>query len=132
MTEPGMEAASGGDDVLRWEGNHEWRICGFPTLWQRGKKHYSDVFTVGECPWRLSLYPKGNTAIKGSRDHVAVYLEAADAGSAPVGWRRFVEFKLAVVNKVRVVSPALRPPSAVIRAHPPPLRAADSTTMPDD
>jgi len=30
-----------------------------------------------------------------------LYLEAADAGSAPVGWKRFVEFKLAVVNTVR-------------------------------
>ena len=73
----------------------------FSTLWQRGKKHYSDVFTVGKVPWRLSLYPKGNSAIKGSRDHVAIYLEAADAGSAPAGWKRFVEFKLAIVNMVR-------------------------------
>lgn len=31
----------------------------FSTLWQRGKKHYSDVLMVGGCPWRLSLYPKG-------------------------------------------------------------------------
>ena len=72
--EPGTETGmpGGADDSMRWEGNHEWRISGFPTLWQRGKKHYSDVFTVGGCPWRLSLYPKGNTAIKGSRDHVAL------------------------------------------------------------
>jgi hypothetical protein len=67
------------------------------------------VFSVGGCPWRLSLYPKGNAAIKGSRDHIAVYLEAADAGSAPVGWRRFVEFKLAVVNKVLVGPPSFSP-----------------------
>ena len=125
-----MESGPGGGDVVRWEGNHEWRISGFPTLWQRGKKHYSDVFTVGGCPWRLSLYPKGNTAIKGSRDHVAVYLEAADAGSAPVGWRRFVEFKLAVVNKVRALSPLaspLRVPSVASRSL---VRARRSTVSP--
>ena len=89
------------------------------------------MFNAGGCPWRLSLYPKGNTAIKGSRDHVAVYLEAADAGSAPVGWRRFVEFKLAVVNKVRGVGGAplrthgpqrlLIPPTLVLLWEPPVL-----------
>ena len=119
-SEPGSPA--GDDGSSRWEGHHEWRIVGFPTLWQRGKKHYSDVFSVGGCPWRLSLYPKGNTAIKGSRDHVAVYLEAADAGSAPVGWRRFVEFKLAVVNKVGVRSSSSRSIPRSLRPTPPDSR----------
>ena len=57
--------AGGGPGARRWDDTHEWRIAAFPTLWQRGKKHYSDVFSVGGCPWRLSLYPKGNSAIKG-------------------------------------------------------------------
>jgi hypothetical protein len=30
----------------------------FSTLWTRGKKHFSEVFFVGGCPWRLSLYPR--------------------------------------------------------------------------
>lgn len=36
-----------------------------------------------------------------SRDYVAVYLEAADAASAPSGWKRYVEFRLGVVSQVR-------------------------------
>lgn len=116
----------------------------FSTLWTRGKKHFSEVFYVGGCPWRLSLYPKcvpascgstpfanpagrrpslgeptrriigcphsltllvaslayrGNTAVKGSRDHVAIYLESADSAAAPVGWKRFVDFRLGVVQQ---------------------------------
>lgn len=35
-----------------------------------------------------------------SRDYVAVYLEAADAASAPSGWKRYVEFRLGVVSQV--------------------------------
>lgn len=58
-----------------WTAVHVWRLerrarvpapCASPspssrsfsTLVQRGKKHFSDVFYVGGCPWRLSLYPK--------------------------------------------------------------------------
>ena len=150
-----------------WSSVHSWRLercarksktvlrCGvltpparsFSTLWTRGKKHFSEVFFVGGCPWRLSLYPKcaswracepsrsrpraprsqqprqqpvgmphahpaarrGNTAVKGSREHVALYLEAADAASAPVGWKRYVDFRLGVVTQlVRAAGSALR------------------------
>jgi hypothetical protein len=43
--------------------------------------------------------------VKGSsRDYVAVYLEAADAASAPSGWKRYVEFRLGVVSQVRGVT----------------------------
>lgn len=38
--------------------------------------------------------------MKGSRDHVAIYLEAADSASAPVGWKRFVDFRLGVVSQL--------------------------------
>ena len=74
------EASPGGIDT--WNFTHVWRIdrCAararssrpvnalvpeasrfcpsFSTLGVRGKKHFSDVFFVGDCPWRLSLYPK--------------------------------------------------------------------------
>jgi hypothetical protein len=50
---------------------------------------------------------RGNTAVKGSRDHVAIYLEAADSASAPHGWKRFVDFRLGVVAQ-----PLARPPCA--------------------
>ena len=90
-------------DEERWESEFEWKIPQFHNMGARGKRHYSSTFMAGGCPWRLSLYPRGNASMKGSRDHVALYLEAADATSAPVGWRRFVEFKLAIVNhKVRI------------------------------
>ena len=86
----------------RWVGMTEWRVDAFSTLHQRGKKHYSDVFRVGDCPWRLSLYPRGNAAVgPKNRDQVALYLEAADAGSAPEGWRRHVDFKLEICHEVR-------------------------------
>ena len=39
--------------------------------------------------------------MKGSRDHVAVYLAAADAASAPNGWKRCVDFRLGVVCQAR-------------------------------
>ncbi len=42
---------------------------------------------------------RGNTAVKGSRDHVAIYLEAADSASAPTGWKRYVDFRLGVVSQ---------------------------------
>ena len=86
----------------RWVGMTEWRVDAFSTLHQRGKKHYSDVFRVGDCPWRLSLYPRGNATVSPkNRDQVALYLEAADAGSAPEGWRRHVDFKLEICHEVR-------------------------------
>ena len=96
-----------------WEGVIDWRIDRFLTAWQRGRKHYSDVVRVAGCPWRLSLYPRGNARVDGAvgagagkgtpgkNEHVGLYLEATDAGSAPSGWRRHVEFKLEVVNQVR-------------------------------
>ena len=74
-----------------WSSVHSWRLercarqsksvlrCGvltpparsFSTLWTRGKKHFSEVFFVGGCPWRLSLYPKcaSRRAREPSRSH---------------------------------------------------------------
>lgn len=47
----------------------------------------------------------GNNSVKGSsRDYVAVYLEAADAASAPSGWKRYVEFRLGVVAQARALA----------------------------
>ena len=104
-------------DEDRWESEFEWKIPQFHNMGARGKRHYSSTFMAGGCPWRLSLYPRGNASMKGSRDHVALYLEAADAASAPVGWRRFVEFKLAIVNhKVRIEHHTPAPPVASVGA----------------
>ena len=105
-------------DEGRWESEFEWKIPQFHNMGARGKRHYSSTFMAGGCPWRLSLYPRGNASMKGSRDHVALYLEAADAASAPVGWRRFVEFRLAIINhKVRLTSRTRAPPVASVGAH---------------
>ena len=104
-------------DEGRWESEFEWKIPQFHNMGARGKRHYSSTFMAGGCPWRLSLYPRGNASMKGSRDHVALYLEAADAASAPVGWRRFVEFKLAIVNhKVRIEHHTPAPPVVSVGA----------------
>jgi len=63
---------------------------------------------VGE-PHAHPAARRGNTAVKGSREHVALYLEAADAASAPVGWKRYVDFRLGVVTQlVRVAGSARR------------------------
>ena len=52
---------------------------------------------------------RGNTAVKGSRDNVAIYLEAADFASAPVGYKRYCDFRLGVVTqKVRMLQRAVR------------------------
>lgn len=52
--------------------------------------------------------------MKGSREHVAVYLEAADSTLAPLGWKRFVDFRLGVVaqqaRRVPMRSPTRTPP----------------------
>jgi len=55
-----------------------------------------------------SLLRRGNTAVKGSRDNVAIYLEAADFASAPVGYKRYCDFRLGVVTqKVRMLRRAV-------------------------
>ena len=68
--------------------------------------------------------------MKGSRDHVAIYLEAADSASAPTGWKRYVDFKLGVASQTARRRPragAVSPGSELIA----PRGAQAATGAPD-
>ncbi|CAN6982189.1 unnamed protein product [Brassica oleracea var. botrytis] len=70
-----------------------WLIPGFTRL--NTRKHYSDVFVAGGYKWRVLIFPKGNNV-----DHLAMYLDVADAASLPYGWCRYSHFGLTVVNQI--------------------------------
>ncbi|CAN6577223.1 unnamed protein product [Malus baccata var. baccata] len=70
-----------------------WTIENFTRL--DNKNHYSDIFVVGGFKWRIIMFPKGNQV-----DALSMYLDAADSGTLPYGWRRFAHFSLAVVNQI--------------------------------
>ncbi|KAI9153875.1 hypothetical protein LWI28_017843 [Acer negundo] len=70
-----------------------WTIENFSRL--NTKKHYSDVFVVGNYKWRILIFPKGNNV-----DHLSMYLDVADSSTLPYGWSRYAQFSLAVVNQV--------------------------------
>ncbi|KAF8114795.1 hypothetical protein N665_0034s0132 [Sinapis alba] len=55
----------------------------------------SDIFVVRGCKWRLIAYPKGNKV----HNFLSLFLEVADYGSLPSGWRRHVRYRLIVVNQ---------------------------------
>ncbi|CAD5326176.1 unnamed protein product [Arabidopsis thaliana] len=59
-----------------------WVIKNFSSL--QCKKFYSVPFQIGDCKWRLSIYPKGNNC-----DYLSLFLEVADFKSLPSGWRRY-------------------------------------------
>ncbi|KAG5405656.1 hypothetical protein IGI04_011775 [Brassica rapa subsp. trilocularis] len=70
-----------------------WLIPGFTRL--NTRKHYSEVFVAGGYKWRVLIFPKGNNV-----DHLAMYLDVADAASLPYGWCRYSHFGLTVVNQI--------------------------------
>ncbi|KFK35057.1 hypothetical protein AALP_AA5G229300 [Arabis alpina] len=57
-------------------------------------KIYSDQFVVGGCKWCLRVCPKGNDF-----DYLFIYLEAADYGLLPTGWRRHARYLFNIVNQ---------------------------------
>ncbi|KAK4261748.1 hypothetical protein QN277_004704 [Acacia crassicarpa] len=72
-----------------------WTITNFSTL-KTNVEHYSDVFTIGDCAWRLLIY-RGKT---NNNKSLAIYLEAADGSSLPQGGSIFAASSLTVVNQV--------------------------------
>ncbi|TXG58062.1 hypothetical protein EZV62_015891 [Acer yangbiense] len=68
-----------------------WTIENFSRL--NTKKHYSDVFVVGNYKWRILIFPKGNNV-----DHLSMYLDVADSSTLPYGWSRYAQFSLAVIT----------------------------------
>ncbi|EIE26652.1 cysteine proteinase [Coccomyxa subellipsoidea C-169] len=55
-----------------------------------------DNFTAGSYPWNILMFPRGNR--EGTNAAMSLYLNAADADTAPLGWMRRASFKLTVVN----------------------------------
>ncbi|ANM64063.1 TRAF-like family protein [Arabidopsis thaliana] len=70
-----------------------WVIKNFSSL--QCKKFYSVPFQIGDCKWRLSIYPKGNNC-----DYLSLFLEVADFKSLPSGWRRYVKLRLYIVKQL--------------------------------
>ncbi|XP_004294423.1 PREDICTED: uncharacterized protein LOC101295898 [Fragaria vesca subsp. vesca] len=69
-----------------------WKIDNFSEL---NLKHYSEVFIIGDFKWRVLMYPKGNNT-----NHLSVYLEVPDSSDLPIGWSRYAQFSLTMVNQV--------------------------------
>ncbi|RZC81914.1 hypothetical protein C5167_044492 [Papaver somniferum] len=70
-----------------------WKIENFRSLMDK-EKHYSDVFFVGNYPWRVFMYPMGNDT-----DHISMYLQVADWENLQYGWNRCAQFSIAIVNQ---------------------------------
>ncbi|CAN6935284.1 unnamed protein product [Brassica oleracea] len=70
-----------------------WVIKDFSSL--QSEKKISDIFVVSDCKWHSSAYPKGNKV----DNFLSLYLEVADYGSLPSGWRRHTRYRLIVVNQ---------------------------------
>ncbi|KAK4743332.1 hypothetical protein SAY87_001333 [Trapa incisa] len=73
-------------------GSYTWTIYNFKGIHQ--KKHYSNVFTIGGCRWRILIFPKGNNV-----HNFSIYLNVPDFETLPNGWYRDVTFALTVVNQ---------------------------------
>ncbi|KAI3856937.1 hypothetical protein MKX03_012345, partial [Papaver bracteatum] len=71
-----------------------WKIENFSRL--NPKKHFSDVFTAGDCKWCVLMFPKGNNNV----DYLSMYLAVADLDDLPLGWSRSAQFSLSVVNQI--------------------------------
>ncbi|VVB06160.1 unnamed protein product [Arabis nemorensis] len=69
-----------------------WVINNFSSL--KSEKIYSDDFFVDGCKWHLVAYPKGNNV-----DYLSLYLEVANHGSLPIGWRRHAKWSFTMVNQ---------------------------------
>ncbi|XP_061363941.1 MATH domain and coiled-coil domain-containing protein At3g58370-like [Gastrolobium bilobum] len=70
-----------------------WTIQNFSKL--SCEELYSENFFICGHSWRIIIFPKGNDV-----DFLSIYLDAGDVSKLPCGWRRFTEFKLALINQV--------------------------------
>ncbi|KAJ7971377.1 Ubiquitin carboxyl-terminal hydrolase 12 [Quillaja saponaria] len=70
-----------------------WTIRNFSKL--NTEKHYSEVFSLGGCQWRILVFPNGNNV-----NHLSVYLDAADSANLPQSWSRFADFNLTLINQI--------------------------------
>ncbi|KAI9082196.1 hypothetical protein K1719_035936 [Acacia pycnantha] len=73
-----------------------WTITNFSTL-KTNVQHRSDVFTIGDCAWRLLMY-RGSHVGK----YFGIFLSVADASSLPQGWSIYAACKLTVFNQASI------------------------------
>ncbi|RID54466.1 hypothetical protein BRARA_G01789 [Brassica rapa] len=93
-----------------------WVIKDFSSL---REKCYSPPVQIGDCKWRLSIYPKG---LFNKEQDLSLFLEVADVKSLPFGWKRLVKFRLTIAKEVsEVPSPLLslfeQGPSVLKKSH---------------
>ncbi|KAG2324811.1 hypothetical protein Bca4012_039313 [Brassica carinata] len=71
-----------------------WVIKDFSSL---REKCYSTPVQIGDCKWRLCVYPKGIF----NNDHLSLFLGIADADceSLPFGWKRLIKFRLTIAKQ---------------------------------
>ncbi|KAL4200392.1 hypothetical protein AMTRI_Chr03g56220 [Amborella trichopoda] len=72
-----------------------WKIEKFSSLGT--ERHFSDVFIVRGCKWRLVILPNG-----GKAGHLSVFLYVADGDSLPMGWRRYTELCFCIINQTNL------------------------------
>ncbi|KAK4261747.1 hypothetical protein QN277_004703 [Acacia crassicarpa] len=73
-----------------------WTITNFfGSFYKTDFRHYSEVFILGDCFWRLYIY-KARTDWKS----LVICLEAAYTSSFPKGWSILANFSITVVNQV--------------------------------
>ncbi|TYG51292.1 hypothetical protein ES288_D10G246400v1 [Gossypium darwinii] len=69
-----------------------WRIENFSSI--KGKKLYSENFTVDGNKWRLLIHTKRIYV-----DHSSFFCVVADSATMPWGWRAYAQIGLAVINQ---------------------------------
>lgn len=70
-----------------------WRIDNISKL-ATYMEHYSDIFLVGDCEWKVSINPKGYNY--GDDDHLSIILWPVDDSSK----LSYAKFSFSVVNQI--------------------------------
>lgn len=79
------------DLEIEAEGYHTWHIDSYR---QQAKTEHGPTFTVGGQPWRIMLFPYGNSV-----DHASCYLEHGFTEKPPESWYACVQFALVMWNR---------------------------------
>ncbi|XP_060216449.1 uncharacterized protein LOC132643931 [Lycium barbarum] len=74
---------------------HEWKISEFTKL---KNEVCSEEFTVGDCKWKLSLYPKGNIGQNGQ--NISVFLESVDAERFDCQKKVKAKFSISIKDRI--------------------------------
>ncbi|XP_059292402.1 ubiquitin C-terminal hydrolase 13-like [Lycium ferocissimum] len=74
---------------------HEWKISEFTKL---KNEVCSEEFTVGDCKWKLLLYPKGNIGQNGQ--NISVFLESVDAERFDCQKKVKAKFSISIKDRI--------------------------------